>query len=79
MNKIQVNLWGEDLLKCKFNLSDRVLITGARTSDKYGAIQVNVNSLEGKVTMNPKGFRSAEKQLENISPDKINLISSLSK
>lgn len=68
-NKIQINLWGQDLIKCKFNLSDRVLITGARTSDKYGVIQVNVNSIEGKVTINPKGFKSAEKQLETISPD----------
>jgi hypothetical protein len=59
--KIQVNLWGEDLIQTKLQLSDRILVAGARTTDKYGKIQVNLNSNEGKITVNPKGYKTLEK------------------
>jgi hypothetical protein len=37
---------------------------GARTTDKYGDMQVNINPSEGKLTVNPKGYKALQKQLE---------------
>ena len=51
-------MWGEDLVNLVLKPGDKLLLSGARTSDKYGAIQLNINSKDGKVTLNPPGYNS---------------------
>ena len=46
-------MWGEKLKKISIGPDDMLLIIGARVTDKYGAPQLNVNSKDGKVLVNP--------------------------
>ena len=55
---IQINIFGKELLQ-PFALQDKLLVLGARTTDKYGAMQVNLNPSEGKLVRNPKGYKTA--------------------
>ena len=60
-------MWGEDLVNLALKPGDTILVAGARTSDKYGVIQLNVNSKDGKVTLNPKGHKNFMQQLSKPS------------
>jgi hypothetical protein len=59
-NRIQINIWGAELIG-KLSLKDRVLVMGARTSDKYGVTQLNINPVDGKLVINPKGHKQLTK------------------
>ena len=67
-------MWGEDLVSLDVKPGDTLLVAGARTSNKYGVIQLNVNSKDGKVTLNPKGYK---KVLEQLKKPSITLITQL--
>ena len=51
-------------------MSDRILVVGARTTDKYGLMQVNLNPVEGRITVNPKGFKQLTKSLDEVQSPK---------
>jgi len=40
----------------RINRGDLVLVLGARTTDKYGVMQLNVSAENGKVIVNPQGY-----------------------
>ena len=42
-------MWGEKLSAIELVVGEKILIKGARTSNKYGAMQLNVNSDYGEV------------------------------
>jgi len=43
------------------NIGDSILITGARTTDKYGSIQLTVNDVNGKIIPStPGSFKKPE-------------------
>ena len=47
-------MWGfEDDHYVQFSENDMILILGARTTQKYGDAQLNVNPRDGKVIVNP--------------------------
>jgi hypothetical protein len=54
--ELQINMWGEELCSLKINRGDIVLILGARTTDKYGTMQLNVSAENAKVLINPQGY-----------------------
>jgi len=37
-----------------------VLVLGARTTDKYGNVQLNISAENGKVLINPMGYQLPE-------------------
>lgn len=74
-DSIQVNLWGEELVGLKIVKDDTLLVMGARISDKFGALQLNVNSKDGKVTVNPKGYKQLQKSLNKPSTTLIQQLS----
>jgi hypothetical protein len=49
-------MWGEELCGMRINRGDLVLVLGARTTDKYGVMQLNVSAENGKVIVNPQGY-----------------------
>jgi len=53
--ELQINMWGEELCRLSIKKGDIVLILGARTTDKYGAVQLNVSAENAKVLINPLG------------------------
>lgn len=67
-------MWGEDLVNLNLKPGDMLLVRGARTSDKYGTIQLNVNSKDGIVTLNPNGYKNI---FESLSKPSTTLITQL--
>ena len=49
-------MWGEELCGLKIKKGDILLILGARTTDKYGVMQLNISAENGKVIVNPQGY-----------------------
>ena len=54
--ELQINFWGEELCGLKIKKGDVLLVLGARTTDNYGNIQLNISAENGKVLVNPKGY-----------------------
>jgi ABC-type uncharacterized transport system ATPase subunit len=47
-------MFGEDYLKMEIPKGTVLLLQGARTSGKYGTMQLNISPEHGKVIVNPK-------------------------